>query len=236
MKLLDLPGIDSHFRDYQKKVYETVAHDDALTIDSAPYQRKQLELALKEVKRFRRALDIGAHVGFFSVPMSSCFDSVTAFEPIKENFRCLEANVPPNVQCINAGVGAKSENRFAINTKPSNSGGWRLMNDLDVSAELERSRAGVADSECSYVDFGIDIVAIDSLGLDDVDFIKMDIQGMELDALKGGAETIKRCRPVILVEVTSSTTPKEETRALRSYLEQMGMFCRCRVNKDEVWA
>ena len=44
------------------------------------------------------------------------------------------------------------------------------------------------------------LVALDTLDLQRVDFMKVDIEGMEEKALRGAAETIKRCRPVLYVE------------------------------------
>jgi len=43
-------------------------------------------------------------------------------------------------------------------------------------------------------------VTLDALALDRLDFLKVDVEGMELDVLQGGAQTISRLRPVIAVE------------------------------------
>lgn len=42
---------------------------------------------------------------------------------------------------------------------------------------------------------------IDSYGFDDVDFIKIDVEGAELGVLRGAVETIKRCRPAVQMEI-----------------------------------
>lgn len=42
---------------------------------------------------------------------------------------------------------------------------------------------------------------IDSYGFDDVDFIKIDVEGAELGVLRGAKETIKRCRPAVQMEI-----------------------------------
>jgi hypothetical protein len=41
---------------------------------------------------------------------------------------------------------------------------------------------------------------LDSFNLNDVDLIKIDCEGYELFVIQGGIETIKRCRPAIIVE------------------------------------
>jgi hypothetical protein len=43
-------------------------------------------------------------------------------------------------------------------------------------------------------------LTIDSFGLAPLDLIKIDVEGMELEVLAGAAQTIGRCRPIILVE------------------------------------
>ena len=49
----------------------------------------------------------------------------------------------------------------------------------------------------------IKLTTIDSLELERLDFIKLDIEGYELFALKGAEETIKRCKPLIAFEILS---------------------------------
>lgn len=64
---------------------------------------------------------------------------------------------------------------------PGNFGGLELGRDADVGEAVAR-------------------VTLDSWNLDDVDFIKIDVEGMELDVLAGAEKTIARTRPVMSVE------------------------------------
>jgi FkbM family methyltransferase len=45
---------------------------------------------------------------------------------------------------------------------------------------------------------------IDSLGLERLDLLKLDVEGMEAEALQGAAETIARCKPILFVETIKS--------------------------------
>lgn len=60
-------------------------------------------------------------------------------------------------------------------------------------------------------------MSIDALSLTRVDFIKLDIEGMELEALEGARQTIERSHPIFLVE-----SIKAGHERLRSFLDQCG--------------
>ena len=59
----------------------------------------------------------------------------------------------------------------------------------------------------------VQAIAIDTLKLPRIDFIKIDVEGMELDALAGATESIAQHRPVVLVE-----SIKTAAAALRGWL------------------
>jgi len=73
----------------------------------------------------------------------------------------------------------------------------------------------------------VDLVSVDSLCLTHLDLFKLDVEGMEQDVLSGAEETIKRCRPVLFVEVIKSDRAWLDAflarHAYRSY--QIGMNC-----------
>jgi hypothetical protein len=63
----------------------------------------------------------------------------------------------------------------------------------------------------------VQAIAIDTLKLPRIDFIKIDVEGMELDALAGAAESIAQHRPAVLVE-----SIKAGAAALREWLTARG--------------
>lgn len=60
----------------------------------------------------------------------------------------------------------------------------------------------------------VPMITIDSQNFKRVDLLKIDVEGMELDVLEGARETIKRCKPIIFIEVIKSDEEK-----IRSILE-----------------
>ena len=148
-------------------------------------------------------LDIGANFGVFTKLFSELVGvdgSVMAFEPTPETFRTLSAgvnrlglrNVKTFNKAVSDGVGTVTMQvpQYA-NAKGDNLYESHIVNSN--ASELSNS-------------FRVQTVTIDSLQLSEVDFIKIDVEGHELQVVRGGAETIKRFRPTLMVEVTSPDT------------------------------
>ena len=147
-------------------------------------QRPQWEHELKQaclphLKGRRRALDIGAHVGFWSDWLAPHFARIDAFEPHPLMQRCFATNVTqPNVTLHPVGL-ADVPMQVAMVLDPFNSG----MSHVDLS------QSG-----------GIPLARVDDFTFDDVDFIKLDTEGFETRVLSGARETLLRCRPLVLLE------------------------------------
>lgn len=62
------------------------------------------------------------------------------------------------------------------------------------------------------------VIPLDELGLTDVSLVKVDVEGMEPQVLRGATETLTRCRPTVLTEEWT----ERETAAVRHVLEPLG--------------
>ncbi len=146
------------------------------------YQVELRDEALKQVKKFNTAVDMGAHVGIWSVALSKIFKKVQAFEINTEIIPCLNLNIKSrdiaNVVIYPYGLGEKESS-------------------VDIHSSLKKTMATtvVPFSEGKY-----QVKTLDSFKFKNVDFIKLDIEGYESFALLGSENTIKTCRPVILLE------------------------------------
>lgn len=130
-----------------------------------------------------RILDVGAYIGNHTVFFSKiCGASeVESFEPVRTSFRALERNVlinDINAKIHNIGLGAESgEARAVLN--PSNMGG----------SGLQPTSGG-----------GIKIMVLDDLNLAPFRAMKIDVEGMAFEVLKGARRSITANRPSIHVE------------------------------------
>ncbi len=146
-------------------------------------------------------LDIGANFGVFTRLFSQLVGphgSVIAFEPVPLTFRTLAAGIEryrlTNVRAVNKAV---SDHAGAVSmVVPSYAG-----NKGDNLYE-----ARIVNSSASQKTLAVDSVTIDSLQLPRVDFMKIDVEGHELEVLQGSRQTLERHHPALMVEVTSSRT------------------------------
>lgn len=139
-------------------------------------------------------LDIGANIGCTSILFGSRVRRVISFEPSPSTFRLLEANVQAaelaNVALHNVGMG-KSAGRFELTFSSDNRSGGFVSN-------------GVRTSPGHQVE-SIEIVQGDAFlraaGIDQVDFIKIDVEGFERNVIEGLGATLAASRPVVTLEL-----------------------------------
>lgn len=123
------------------------------------------------------AVQAGGNIGLWPKQMATHFDIVHTFEPDALNFECLLKNCPEdNIYAYPHGLGEKSYNA-ALERVSYNCGAHFIKEGNEFA-----------------------IVTIDSLLLKECDLIQLDIEGYELNALKGAKKTIEKFHPVIMVE------------------------------------
>jgi FkbM family methyltransferase len=142
--------------------------------------------------------DIGANFGVFTKLFSRLVGPqglVIAFEPVPQTFRTLATGVQRlhlrNVQAVNKAV--SDQVGTALMRVPQYAGG--------KGENLYESR--IISAANSQDAFSVDTITVDSLQISRVDFIKIDVEGHELEVLRGSVETLKRFRPTLMVEITS---------------------------------
>lgn len=168
-----LPAGETHLQTWMTTVNHRV--DGRLT-----YQYSKYAAALRACRQRRVALDVGAHVGLWSFLMARDFGVVHAFEPVAAHRDCWRQNITaPNVTLYPVALGA-APGRVDIVTEPTSSGDSRV--------------GRIAD------DASVELCTLDSYGFDAVDFIKIDCEGFEAFVLEGAVETLRRCRPTVIVE------------------------------------
>jgi FkbM family methyltransferase len=163
--------------------------------------------------------DIGANVGFFTVigaRLVGASGKVYAFEPVPENTaiirRNIELNCFENVTVIEKAVSSCSSQGELLLARYS---GGSTLSKADIPSDL-RGRVSIP------------IVAIDDLiaqnSLLPPNLVKIDVEGAELDVLKGMTKTIKAFRPIILYEIDASNANAFEQKQsiLKAFMQELG--------------
>lgn len=173
---LFLPKGEKHFARYGHRI--------------STYQKADRVAAYAYVRRWRRALDVGANVGIFSCDFATKFEEVVAFEPIPQTRECLAANVPQNVRIESYAIA--DEVGMLSMYRTGSSGGSFICDHPLIAVPETPLKPGRT--------IPVEVRTIDGFAFDAVDLIKLDVQGAEYAALVGARETILRYRPVIMVE------------------------------------
>jgi FkbM family methyltransferase len=146
-----------------------------------------LDLVLPLVKEKRICIQAGGAVGVWPLRLSKEFELVYTYEPHPHNFRCLAFNCldeGENIIATNAALGEKF-GRISLTLmdhETNNHGAFQVSEGSGLTGRI------------------IPITMIDALHLDVCDLIYLDIEGLELFALMGAEETIRKCKPVIAIE------------------------------------
>jgi FkbM family methyltransferase len=159
------------------------------------------------------AIDVGANVGMFTVPMAIAVGSsgrVLAVEPCSENVlrlvRNLELNELDNVEVHGVALAEEEgEVLLQLGADPA----------FHSTATVDRARA---TGDCTVVRAQTLDRIWHEAGSPDVCFLKVDTEGGELDVLRGGSALLRAFRPSILLEAKSA----ERLDELDSYLLPFG--------------
>lgn len=150
-------------------------------------------------------VDVGAHVGVFSIKAASQAKCVLAIEPCKFNFELLVKNIRAN----------HADNVTAVNAAVFNYNGTVnlfMQGNSGMHSTVKRSREAIP----------VTAVKLDRLleesRFGKVTFLKIDTEGAEKQVLEGASHTITRYRPYIVMEYHTPEDKDVISNTLDTYL------------------
>ena len=152
-----------------------------------------------------RFVDVGANIGNHTLFCSGIAGMEgTAFEPYEPNFLRLRENIKINeldgmVEIRNIALGKSAGRAKCAQVDENNTGTVSFIE----SSEGE-----------------IDMIALDDLVLREFHFLKIDVEGSEIDVLKGARMTLRKFRPLIICEAQSEDRFIELKELLQGYMYQ----------------
>lgn len=199
------PGI---YRIYQNKAFSVVRKKI-----NPYYEREFKKLPTLVGKRWTPNLiiDIGGNLGQSSMAFDRLFtsDQLVIFEPnppMAQQCRNLKFEKIKNVEVHQFGL-AKSQDRINLYTPEYNGvtfWGLASLNQKQASSLIGTDNIWKFDpSKLKIREIAVELRTLDSFKLEP-DFIKIDVEGFELEVIDGGMGTITSCKPLILVECSGT--------------------------------
>jgi len=138
-----------------------------------------------------RVIDIGGNWGIYAYALAALKTHISVFEPNPQCFRALSRWSKDN----------KNVDIYPV-ALSSKLGQGQLHIPVDVTGQ-EHDASGSLVSR--YLEtsrrFEVEISTLDAFAFENVRFIKIDVEGHELEVLKGSIETIRTSMPVMLIEI-----------------------------------
>jgi FkbM family methyltransferase len=166
--------------------------------------------------QFRTVIQAGGNIGVYPATMARQFERVITAEPDTVNYQYLLLNASghDNIEHHWAAFGDKHGFAAVDHPYPENIGAHQIKAGNEIT-----------------------VMPIDSLEVDDCDFIQLDVEGYEHLALLGAERTIKKTHPVITLELKGLGLrygySDEDTISL---LQGWGYEIVGRVNRDVIFA
>jgi len=160
------------------------------------------------------AIDGGANIGVHTVEWARHmhgWGQVTAFEAQEFVFYALAGNVALN-NCLNARakLAALGESCGELAVPQPNYFAPASFGSLELRKRTEPEFIGQQISYEADACTTVPMVTLDSLALHRLDLVKLDVEGMELDVLRGGRKALADHHPIMVVEVIKSDKPALE--------------------------
>ncbi|MGV6860706.1 MAG: FkbM family methyltransferase [Putridiphycobacter sp.] len=188
------------------------------SIENVIYERGVYELGTVKVlqdmlKPGDTFLDVGANIGFLSLLASNLVSKnghVLAFEPVNSTYQILEKNKNINgfnqMQLFKFALGNEQKTEKIFN-EGNNRGGASIVNQHGVDSEE------------------IEVKRLDDLNLaTKIDAIKIDVEGFELEVLKGAKKQILKDQPKLIVEFSRDRENIGGEFGIYDWLNELGIY------------
>jgi FkbM family methyltransferase len=158
-------------------------------------------------------LDVGANIGWYTLLASTIvgeYGRIYAIEPRPGTFERLQETIALNklqnkVKLYQLAVSDKSGSGFLSWVPQTDNPGGSFLSNEDLSGNM--------------VSHPVELVTIDSLDINTVNFIKIDVEGSEYRAIMGAMNLILKNRPIILSEILPLSLQRISGKSADEYLE-----------------
>lgn len=178
--------------------------------------RNQRSVYLRFVKKGDHVIDIGANIGNITLLLSNIVGKkgkVFSYEAVKPTYEKLLQNITTNafynnIAAFNLAVGNESKEVLIM-----------VPGDDYGQASMQTHQKGSWTSAADFTTFASSCIMLDNevSKFEKLDFIKIDIEGAELPAIKGAEQLVKKFKPVLYIEVYKEWTKEFNYHPLDLY-------------------
>jgi FkbM family methyltransferase len=204
-------------------------YEQRMARENGPYQARNLVMNRRLLPDARTVIDVGANIGMNTIEYATWCKNVKSFEPMQSSLELMKLNV--DIARNAKLKGRYWDNKLKqVRHQPDHDDGWfkqadgtfaslKLVGDIEFFEYALGADSGTIvmeekTAECSRGDAVLvegrktknptqtaDQRTLDSFNFQEVDLIKIDVEGTELFVLQGAVETIKQWQPVVQVEL-----------------------------------
>ena len=201
--------------------------------ENGPYQGRNLKFLRTVIPNARTIVDVGMNVANNTMEYATWAQTVHGFEPFPETYQLAVETIELNKHVELKGRYWDTRSVKTVHD-PNHSDGWFKNADgsfasLSITGQIHTHNVGLGEAPGSfqmehhpnnaghnciltedrknkthYALHTVTVNTLDSYGFEDVDIIKVDVEGFEFSVLKGGEQTIRRCRPVVQLEMVEA--------------------------------
>jgi len=150
-------------------------------------------------QKFNTVLDIGAWCGTWSAEFAPYCKKIYAIEPDRTHVECLLKNLSSfdNIELLDYAIG-------------------------DVETTVSLTDDDFTQARRIYSVGTISMKTVDSFQFEDVNLIKIDVEGFEMNVLRGAKDTLKNCN-FLMIELNNNSKKYNSSNAeIEKYLQQIG--------------
>ena len=202
-------------------VLNVIPDDDGLSSELLVFgyhEKDTTDFVTKYLKKNMICFDIGANIGYYSTLYSKLVGEngkVVSIEPSPLNFEYLKKNLEQqkmeNFLIFNCACGEKSEDvDFQVDRR-----GNKCFILTDKTEKLD---------DCEIIRVPVRTIdeIVDEIKLEQIDFLKMDVEGYEWNALQGGWNTIHKYKPTIQIEIHHKRLGRKKTTEILEKFKNEG--------------
>jgi len=193
---------------------------------------KELEIINQFTDKSKDAIDVGVYRGIYSYKLAQHFKFVHCFEANPLLYPLLNDNLKKIIKNINLyNLALSSDNGETILKLPLRSKSFFKKN-IEELYELGAASVHPNNKFNNFKEVKVKKKKLDSIKFENkIGFIKIDVEGHELEVIEGALKTIKENKPVLLVEIEEKHSKRMVIDSIK-YIENIGYKCYFEKNKE----